>query len=77
LAEAATTEDTKQRLRAQTDAALAGGAFGVPTMLVDGELFWGLDSFGDLEAFLRGEDALDPVALARWAAAVPSASRTR
>ena len=34
----------KDRLRANTDAALAAGVFGVPTLAVDGELFWGNDS---------------------------------
>ena len=41
--------------------------FGVPTMVVDGELFWGDDSLGDLDLFLRGEDPLDAEAYARWA----------
>src|SRR5678815_5673706 len=43
---AAGTEPVKARLKAQTDEALAHGAFGVPTLLVDGELFWGYDSLG-------------------------------
>jgi len=34
----------KDRLRANTDAALAAGVFGVPTLAVDGDLFWGNDS---------------------------------
>ncbi|MBD3893720.1 2-hydroxychromene-2-carboxylate isomerase [Hydrogenophaga sp.] len=38
------SEAVKQRLRANTDAALALGAFGVPTCLLRGELFWGLDA---------------------------------
>lgn len=35
--------DVKAELRAHTDAALAAGVFGVPTLVVDGRLFWGLD----------------------------------
>ena len=46
----------KERLRRNTDEALARGAFGVPTMFVDGEMFFGFDSFPALEAFVRGED---------------------
>ena len=65
LARAATPE-IKDRLRAQTDAAIAAGVFGVPTMRVDGELFWGCDSFGHLERFLRGEDPLPADAIERW-----------
>ena len=34
----------KRALRAHTDAALAAGVFGVPTLAIDGQLFWGLDA---------------------------------
>lgn len=34
----------KEALRASTDAALAAGIFGVPTLLVDGERFFGQDA---------------------------------
>src|SRR5262245_58222573 len=33
--------EAKQRLRRQTDEAISAGVFGVPTLLVDDELFWG------------------------------------
>ncbi len=46
----------KARLRAQTDGAVAAGVFGVPTITVDGELFWGTDGLELCDAFLRGED---------------------
>jgi len=36
--------DIKQALRANTEEAIARGAFGVPTVDVDGELFWGYDA---------------------------------
>jgi len=39
-------------LKKNTDMAIARGVFGVPTVEVDGELFWGLDSVGFLKAFL-------------------------
>ncbi len=67
----------KERLRAQTDAAIAAGVFGVPSMIVDGELFWGYDDLPYLEALLEGRDALDPAALERWRArtVAPSAQR--
>jgi len=35
--------DTKQALRAQTEAAIARGVFGAPSCLVGDELFWGND----------------------------------
>jgi len=56
LIAAAGGEPAKTRLRAATDAAIAAGVFGVPTMLVDGELFWGNDSLDHVERFLAGED---------------------
>ncbi|MCA9701725.1 MAG: 2-hydroxychromene-2-carboxylate isomerase [Myxococcales bacterium] len=56
----------KQAVVVAGQQAIAAGVFGVPTMLVDGELFWGDDSFEDLDAFLRGEDPLDSADLARW-----------
>ena len=36
--------DIKAQLRAHTDAAIARGVFGVPTLALDGELFWGEDT---------------------------------
>jgi 2-hydroxychromene-2-carboxylate isomerase len=57
----------KARLRAQTDGALEAGVFGVPTILVGRELFWGYDSFPDVEQHLRGEDPVDHAVLERWA----------
>jgi 2-hydroxychromene-2-carboxylate isomerase len=76
----AQTPEAKARLRQQTDDALAAGAFGVPTMLVGDELFWGFDALGHVEAYLRGEDPLaeaSPDLLARWTAISPSANRGR
>ncbi len=43
-AQALASEATKAALRANTDAALAAGVFGVPTLSVDGALFWGYDA---------------------------------
>ncbi len=49
------SEAVKARLRQATDEAVAAGLFGVPTVLVDGEMFWGLDGLGLLSAYLRGD----------------------
>ena len=48
-------EPVKQALRASTDAALALGIFGVPTIELEGRLFWGLDSLELVAAALRGD----------------------
>lgn len=45
----------KSRLRTNTDEAIAAGAFGVPSYVVDGRLFWGLDSLPMLRAYLEGD----------------------
>ena len=50
--------EVKQALRAETEAAVARGVFGIPTMLVGDELFWGLDQLRYLELFLEGKDPL-------------------
>lgn len=56
--------DVKARLHANTDAAIAAGVFGVPTIAAAGETFWGLDAtpmfeqwLGDRGVFERGEYA--------------------
>lgn len=55
--------------------AISRGVFGVPTMIVDGELFWGTDSFPHLERFLAGNDPVRREDAERWAAVEPSAKR--
>jgi len=42
----------KQRLRAETDAAIARGAFGSPFVVVDGEPFWGSDRLDQVDRWL-------------------------
>jgi 2-hydroxychromene-2-carboxylate isomerase len=67
----------KAFLRRRTEEAIAAGAFGVPTLLVDGELFWGVDSLPHIDAFLRGADPVTPELLDRWSHIQPSASRIK
>lgn len=43
----------KQQLRANTEAACAAGVFGVPTLMVAGEPFWGVDGLDFALAVLR------------------------
>jgi 2-hydroxychromene-2-carboxylate isomerase len=52
----ASSDEVKADLRANTDAAIAGGVFGVPTFELDGRLFWGLEALPMLRAALQ----LDP-----------------
>ena len=44
------TLEIKQALRAATDDAAALGVIGVPTIAIDGELFWGDDRLEDAAA---------------------------
>ena len=48
-------ESVKQQLREHTEAALALGLFGVPTLQVDDQLFWGFDALPMLRAYLDGD----------------------
>jgi 2-hydroxychromene-2-carboxylate isomerase len=48
------TETTiKERLRAETDAAIARGVCGAPFFLVEGEPFWGADRLDQMAEWLR------------------------
>ena len=74
IAEANSTEG-KERVKEATRAAQGQRVFGVPSMLVDGEVFWGLDSFAHVEQRLRGEDPITPELLQRYVSVRPSAQR--
>jgi len=65
----------KAELKANTEAAVARGLFGVPTCEVDGKLFWGFDGLPMLRQYLEGNAWF---ASGAWeqAAAVP-AGKTR
>jgi 2-hydroxychromene-2-carboxylate isomerase len=77
LVSRAGSREVKDRLRDQTDAAIARGVFGVPTVRVDDEIFWGYDDFPHLELHLAGEDPLDRAVLEGWGRIQPTARRRR
>jgi 2-hydroxychromene-2-carboxylate isomerase len=78
LVAGAQTPEAKALLRRHTDDAIARGVFGVPSVELRGELFWGYDDFPWLELVLAGRDPLDPEAAARWTGPPrPSAVRRR
>jgi len=58
LVAGADSEDAKAVLKSNTDEAIARGAFGVPTMIVHDEVFWGYDDIDYLEPVLSGRDPL-------------------
>jgi 2-hydroxychromene-2-carboxylate isomerase len=65
----------KEELRANTDAAIARGVFGVPTLELDGRLYWGLDSLPMVAAALRGDPWFDGPEWERAAAPRPGVAR--
>jgi 2-hydroxychromene-2-carboxylate isomerase len=70
------TPEIKEALRRATEQAIAEGVFGVPTMQIGGELFWGLDSLDLLERYASsGEGAISPSEIAAFLAVKPSAVR--
>jgi 2-hydroxychromene-2-carboxylate isomerase len=62
----AESPENKARLRTMTDDAIAKGVFGVPSMTVGDDLFWGYDDFPYLELVLAGKDPLGPGPFAGW-----------
>ncbi len=52
LMEAAQTTPIKDELRRRVEEAVAFGVFGAPTIVVDGEVFWGNDRLPQIERWL-------------------------
>ena len=61
LMERAGRPEAKQALRDETGAAIERGVFGIPTMIVGDELFWGVDQLEYLALHLDGRDPLATV----------------
>jgi len=61
LLAAAQQPSAKRTLQQDTLNATELGVFGIPTVLVEGELFWGLDQLPYLALFLDGKDPLDAI----------------
>lgn len=53
LAEAVAKPEIKERLKTETDGAIAKGMFGAPYFIVDGEPFWGADRLPQIEKWLQ------------------------
>lgn len=53
------TPDIKARLQQETETAISRDVFGVPTFIIDDELFWGNDQLEHIELYLQGNDPLD------------------
>ena len=67
--------DVKQALKDATDHAMAVGVFGVPTLVVRGKLFWGLDALPMLRDFITGGSWFDTTAWTEQGMARPGIKR--
>jgi 2-hydroxychromene-2-carboxylate isomerase len=74
LLERASDPAIKQRLRERTEDAIARGVFGVPSFVIEGEIFWGSDRIDALLRRLAGSRT-DEDKLARMLARPASATR--
>ncbi len=66
----------KDQLRENGERAIALGIFGVPTFVIDGEVFWGLDATGMVADYLRDAGWLRSDEMTRLDALPVGASRT-
>lgn len=71
----ATAPASKDRLRANTEDALAHRVWGVPTLFIGGELFWGADSLPMMLDFLRDPGLFETPEMKRIATLPIGASR--
>ena len=69
--------EIKARLKANGDRAIAAGAFGVPTFVIGGEVFWGDDAFDMVLDYLENPDMFFDDDMKRAVGLVPTAVRRR
>ena len=67
--------DVKEALRRETDTAIARGVFGVPTLAIGNELFWGLDATDMALEYARAGGRYDDPEYARVADLPAAAER--
>jgi 2-hydroxychromene-2-carboxylate isomerase len=74
---ATNSTEVKSRLRANTEAAIAAGVFGVPTLAIGGERFWGNDASAMIEDWLAHPDRFAGAEYARIATLPVGVERSR
>ena len=67
--------EIKQELRQSTDEAISRGVFGVPTLFLDDQLFWGDDATDMFLAFRNEPELFDAPEFARISNITPAAVR--
>ncbi|CAN7625121.1 2-hydroxychromene-2-carboxylate isomerase [Bosea sp. LjRoot90] len=58
-------QEIKDRLRQATEEAVAAGVFGVPSLVIDGEVFWGADAMAMAQDYLADPTAFRSGEIAR------------
>ena len=66
----------KQQLRSNGDDAIKAGVFGVPTLVIDGHLFWGVDGLPFAAAYLADPGLMSSAEMQRLASLPAAAQRT-
>lgn len=74
LYEKSFSKEARAELKSNIQEALSFGVFGVPSMVVDKELFWGNDALEDVFQYLSGVDKLDRIKLEELLASTPRAA---
>lgn len=69
--------EVKAQLRANTDEAIAHGVFGVPTLVIDEQLFWGVDATDMALDYLSRDPLFDTPEMHRAECLLGSAERPR
>ena len=69
--------DVKEQLRKNGEQAISAGVFGVPTVLIDGEKFWGFDATGLLLEYLADPQLFNTPEMRRIDALPVAAERRR
>lgn len=65
----------KQQLRSNGDDAIKAGVFGVPTLVIDDQLFWGVDGMAFAAAYLADPTLLASAEMRRLASLPAAATR--
>ncbi len=71
----AASAEIKDRLRQATEAAVSRGVFGVPTIVHDHQLFWGVDSLPHVADSLAGRSPITSASRQAWSKVRPLAQR--
>ena len=77
LAAATSDAAVKDQLRLNTEAAVSNGVYGVPTFMIEGQIFWGDDMFELMLEWLNGSPVMAELESQRIMALPPASERKR